>query len=94
MTRGLGRIPAIRGTHTQARDEPGSDMRAGRDTSAPGRTGHMAPSHSTWVTSAFMSTTPLGVPDAVQLLADGDARASPARPVPVRGFGGLVQSPS
>ena len=46
MTRGLGRIPAIRGTLTQARDEPGSDMRAGRDTSAPGRTGHMAEGNS------------------------------------------------
>ena len=36
MTRGLGRIPAIRGTVTQARSEPGSDMPAGRGTPAPG----------------------------------------------------------
>ena len=42
MTKGLGRIPAIRGTLTQARDEPGNGMPAGRDTPAPGRTGHPA----------------------------------------------------
>jgi len=42
MTKGLGRIPAIRGTLTQARDETGNDMPAGRDTPAPGRTAHAA----------------------------------------------------
>lgn len=42
MTKGLGRIPAIRGTLTQARDETGNDMPAGRDTPAPGRTAHPA----------------------------------------------------
>jgi hypothetical protein len=42
MTRGLGRIPAIRGTLTQPRDEHGSEMPAGRDTPAEGQTGQMA----------------------------------------------------
>ena len=42
MTKGLGRIPAIRGTLTQARSEPVNDMPAGGDTPAPGRTGHPA----------------------------------------------------
>lgn len=42
MTRGLGRIPAISGTLTQARDEPGNDMPAGRDRPAPGPAGHPA----------------------------------------------------
>jgi len=40
MTRGLGRIPRIRGTLTQARDEAGNDMSAGRYTPTSGRTGH------------------------------------------------------
>jgi hypothetical protein len=38
MTRGLGRIPAIRGTVTQARGEPGSDMPTDRYTPAPDTT--------------------------------------------------------
>jgi hypothetical protein len=42
MTRGLGRIPPIRGTLTQAPDEAGNDMSAGRYTPVPGRTGHPA----------------------------------------------------
>jgi hypothetical protein len=42
MTRGLGRIPAIRGTLTQARDETGNDMPAGRDTPAPDPVGDPA----------------------------------------------------
>jgi hypothetical protein len=42
MTKGLGRIPAIRGTLTHARDESGNDMPAGRDAPASGRTGHPA----------------------------------------------------
>jgi hypothetical protein len=42
MTKGLGRIPAIRGTLTQDRDEPGNDMPAGRNTPAPRRTAHAA----------------------------------------------------
>jgi len=42
MTRGLGRIPAIRGTVTQARGEPGSDMPAGPCTPAPGRISDLA----------------------------------------------------
>jgi hypothetical protein len=46
MARGLGRIPAIRGTLTHVRDEPGSDMPAGRDTPAPGQTGHIADGNS------------------------------------------------
>ena len=46
MTRGLGRIPAIRGTLTNARDEPGSDIPAGRDTPGKGQTGHMAEANS------------------------------------------------
>ena len=46
MNRGLGRIPAIRGTLAQAHDEPGSDIPAGRDTPAPGHTGHMADGNS------------------------------------------------
>jgi hypothetical protein len=40
MTRGLGRIPPIRGTLTQARDEAGDDMSADRHTPTSGRTGH------------------------------------------------------
>jgi hypothetical protein len=40
MTRGLGRIPRIRATVTQARDQAGNDMSAGRCTPAPGRTGY------------------------------------------------------
>ena len=42
MARGLGRIPAIRGTLTQARDEAGNDTSAGRYTPASGRSGHPA----------------------------------------------------
>lgn len=42
MTRGLGRIPAIRGTLTQARDETGNDMPAGRDMPAPAPVGDPA----------------------------------------------------
>ena len=42
MTRGLGRIPSIRGTLTQARDEAGNDISAGRCMTALGRTGHPA----------------------------------------------------
>jgi hypothetical protein len=42
MTRGLGRIPAIRGTVPHPRNEPGSDMRAGRDTPAAAQTGYAA----------------------------------------------------
>jgi len=42
MTRGLGRIPLIRGTLTQACDEVGTGMSAGRDKPAPGRVGHLA----------------------------------------------------
>ena len=42
MTRGLGRIPRIRATVTQARDEAGNDMSAGRCTPAPGQTGYPA----------------------------------------------------
>lgn len=42
MTRGLGRIPAIRGTLAQARGESGSNMPAGRDAPAPGPAGHPA----------------------------------------------------
>ena len=42
MARGLGRIPPIRGTLTQARDGAGNDMSAGGCTPAPGRTGHPA----------------------------------------------------
>jgi hypothetical protein len=37
MARGLGRIPLIRGTLTQAREEPGNGMSAGRYTPASGR---------------------------------------------------------
>lgn len=40
MTRGLGRIPAIRGTITQGRGKPGNDLPAGRDTLAPAPFGH------------------------------------------------------
>jgi len=40
MTRGLGRIPRIRGTLRQARDEVGNDMSAGRHTPASGRTSY------------------------------------------------------
>ena len=46
MTRGLGRIPALRGTLTQARDEPGSDRPAGMDTPVPGQTGHIVEGNS------------------------------------------------
>jgi len=46
MTRGLGRIPAIRGIFPHARDEPGSEMPAGRDAPAPGQTCHMAEGNS------------------------------------------------
>ena len=42
MTRGLGRIPSIRGTHAQARDEADNDISAGRYMTALGRTGHPA----------------------------------------------------
>ena len=42
MTRGLGRIPRIRGALTQARDEQGNGMSAGRFTPASGRTDHPA----------------------------------------------------
>jgi hypothetical protein len=42
MTRGLGRIPRIRGTLTQARDEVGNDMSASGHTLASGRTGYPA----------------------------------------------------
>jgi hypothetical protein len=42
MTRGLGRIPALRGTLTQARDGPSNGMSAGRYTPTLGRTGHTA----------------------------------------------------
>jgi hypothetical protein len=42
MTRGLGRIPAIRGTLTQARGQAGNDMPVGLDTPAPGPAGHPA----------------------------------------------------
>jgi hypothetical protein len=41
MTKGLGRIPSIRGTLTQAR-EPGNDTPAYRDTPAPSPAGHPA----------------------------------------------------
>jgi hypothetical protein len=40
MARGLGSIPRIRGTVTQARNEPGDDMSADRYTPTSGRTGH------------------------------------------------------
>lgn len=42
MTRGLGRIPAIRGTLTQARGETGTDIPAARDKPAPDAAGHPA----------------------------------------------------
>jgi hypothetical protein len=42
MTRGLGRIPSIKGTLAQAHEEPGNDMPAGRYTPAPDRTSHPA----------------------------------------------------
>ena len=42
MTRGLGRIPPIRGTVPQGRGETGNDLSAGMHTPAPGRTGHPA----------------------------------------------------
>jgi hypothetical protein len=42
MTRGLGRIPRIRATLPDARDEAGNDIPAGRYTPAPGHTGHPA----------------------------------------------------
>jgi hypothetical protein len=42
MTRGLGRIPRIRGTLRQARDEVGKDASAGRYMPASGRTGYPA----------------------------------------------------
>lgn len=41
MAKGLGRIPSIRGTLTQAR-EPGNDTPADRDGPAPGLAGHRA----------------------------------------------------
>lgn len=40
MTKGLGRIPSIRGTLTQAR-EPGNDTPADRDSPAPSPAGHL-----------------------------------------------------
>jgi len=40
MTRGLGRIPPIRGTVLQGRDEAGNDLPAGMCTPKRGRTGH------------------------------------------------------
>jgi hypothetical protein len=42
MTRGLGRIPPIRGTLRRARDEAGNDVSAGGRTPASGRTGFQA----------------------------------------------------
>lgn len=42
MTKGLGRIPPIRGTLTQPRDGVGNDMSAGRYTPTSDRTGHPA----------------------------------------------------
>jgi hypothetical protein len=42
MTRGLGRIPAIRGTLTEARGDPGNDLPAARGTPVPGPAGHPA----------------------------------------------------
>ena len=42
MTRGLGRIPRIRGTLRQARDEVSNDMSAGRHTPASSRTHYPA----------------------------------------------------
>ena len=42
MTRGLGRIPPIRGTLTQARGEADNDISAGRCMTAPGRAGYPA----------------------------------------------------
>ena len=42
MTRGLGRIPAIRGILTQTRDETDNGMPAGSKLPALGRTGHAA----------------------------------------------------
>lgn len=42
MARGLGRIPRIGGTPTQARDKPGNGMSAGRYAPASGRTDYPA----------------------------------------------------
>jgi hypothetical protein len=42
MTRGLGRIPPIRGTLTPAHDEADNDISAGRCMTALSRTGHPA----------------------------------------------------
>jgi len=42
MTRGLGRIPRIRGTLRLARDQVGNDMPAGSHIPASGRTGYPA----------------------------------------------------
>jgi hypothetical protein len=42
MTRGLGRIPRIRGTLRQAGDEVGNDMSARKYMPASGRTGYPA----------------------------------------------------
>ena len=42
MTRGLGRIPRIRGTLRQARHEVGNEMSAGRFTPASDITGYSA----------------------------------------------------
>jgi hypothetical protein len=42
MTRGLGRIPSIKGSLTRTRDEADDDVSAGRCMPASGRTGHQA----------------------------------------------------
>jgi hypothetical protein len=42
MTRGLGRIPAIRSAVPRARNRPGSGISAGPDTHAAGRAGYPA----------------------------------------------------
>ena len=42
MARGLGRIPRIRGTLTEARDKPGNGKSAGRYTPASGETDYLA----------------------------------------------------
>lgn len=47
MTRGLGRIPAIRGTVPQGRGEAGDELSAGLRTPAPGRAGRPAPDQGT-----------------------------------------------
>jgi hypothetical protein len=42
MNRGLGRFPAIRGTVTATRGEPGNDLPGAGGTPAPGPAGHPA----------------------------------------------------